>query len=55
MTVSSDAHVSYEVGYFGPIPDLLDELEIPSSLVVNASRENLTAFLQERGKNVPEI
>ena len=55
MTVSSDAHVSYEVGYFGPIPELLDELEVPASLVVNASRENLNRFLKERGKNVPEI
>ena len=55
MTVSSDAHVSYEVGYFGPIPDLLDELEVPASLIVNASRENLNRFLKERGKNIPEI
>ncbi len=50
LTVSSDAHVSYEVGYFGPIPEMLDELEIPRHLVVNASRENLSRFLRDRGK-----
>lgn len=55
MTVSSDAHVSYEVGYFGCIPDMLDELAIPQPLIVNASRENLNRFLRDRGKNFPEL
>ncbi len=50
LSVSSDAHVSYEVGYFGSIPQMLDELSIPQQLVINAGRDQLARFLESRGK-----
>lgn len=55
MSVVSDAHVSYEVGYFDCIPQLLDEMEVPEALVVNASVENLNRFLRQRGKKFPTL
>lgn len=49
ICVNSDAHFHTQVGNMPLSLQMLREEEFPVSLVVNADRENLSAFFQEKG------
>lgn len=53
MSVASDAHISYEIGDFGPIPRLLDEMGVEEKQVINSGADALNAFLKQRNRSVP--
>ena len=50
VAVNSDAHSAYNMGIEGDILAMLEEIEFPEKLVVNASMENLLAELVLRNK-----
>lgn len=47
VVVSSDAHISYQVGRFDNALALIDEAGIPEELVINSSRERLQAYFRK--------
>ena len=49
IAVDSDAHFHTHVGHFDAAIALLEEVAFPPELIVNNSREQLEAFLQEKG------
>lgn len=49
IAVSSDAHFHVNIGQFNNAIALLDDIDFPPELIVNNSRESLTAFFEEKG------
>jgi len=49
IAVNSDAHFHTNIGQFKNAIALLDEIDFPPELIVNNSRESLTAFFEEKG------
>ncbi len=49
VVVNSDAHYHTFVGDFPRMIALLEEVDFPKAWIVNSSRENLEAFLNEKG------
>ncbi|NLK98160.1 MAG: phosphatase [Epulopiscium sp.] len=43
--MGSDAHISFDVGNFGHVEKLIEDLEVPEHLIVNTSVELLKSFL----------
>ncbi|MDL2219780.1 PHP domain-containing protein [Ruminococcaceae bacterium OttesenSCG-928-O06] len=54
VAVTSDAHSLYDLGNYGHIFALLEELRFPEEQVVNASTARLLATLQAHGRKVAE-
>ncbi len=50
IVVSSDAHSEAEVARFGNALKLLEEIDFPEELILNASRERLDAYLEKHTK-----
>lgn len=50
IVVSSDAHSEVEVARFGNALKLLEEMDFPEELILNASRERLDAYLERHTK-----
>ena len=48
VIVSSDSHISYDIGNFTNALNLLNRLEFPKELVVNSSRSRLLEFFINR-------
>lgn len=46
IVLSSDAHVSYDVGKFDSAVKLIDEINFPKELIVNTSVEKLKRYLK---------
>jgi Histidinol phosphatase and related hydrolases of the PHP family len=55
VCVSSDAHFYTMVGNVSPMMALLDELEFPSELIVNLTKERFDAYLKERGERIAAL
>ncbi|NTW71396.1 MAG: phosphatase [Eubacteriaceae bacterium] len=49
VTLGSDAHIANEVGEFGEVVKMFDEMNFPEELVMNTSVEKLVSYL--KGKN----
>ena len=49
VMLSSDAHFHEYVGKFDRSILMLKELDFPTHLVINATRQNLEAYLNEKG------
>lgn len=45
ITVSSDAHMEEDIGFFDYVYQLLEEMDFPESLIANADYERLLPFL----------
>jgi len=52
IAVNSDAHSIYRLGCFDSVLPMLEEIDFPMELIVNASKENLIAALREHQKPV---
>lgn len=44
----SDAHISFDVGEFGKVEDLLDEVGMPKELVLSATPDKFMKYIKER-------
>ena len=53
ITVDSDAHTCWAVGDYGPVIDMLREIDFPEKLIMNRNFETLRAYLSPR-KNIGE-
>ena len=47
VVVSSDAHITYQVGKFDNALAMLEEAAFPEELVVNSSKERLAAYFRK--------
>lgn len=50
IVVSSDAHSCFAIGGFNDAGKLMKEINMPESLIMNTSKDNILNFLRERGK-----
>jgi len=48
ISLGSDAHISYDIGNFKYIIELLKKYDFPKNKIINNSKENLFKFLSER-------
>lgn len=48
IAINSDAHFHAHVGAFDNAIAMLEELAFPTELIINGSRESMSAFLQEK-------
>lgn len=48
MVCGSDAHISFEVGMFDNIYNILEKVGVPENLVLNTSTEKFDKYLHER-------
>lgn len=55
MTTGSDAHISFGIGKFDFVNELLEEAEVPEELVVTTSLEKMDEYLLERRKRIKNI
>lgn len=49
VTVSTDAHISSDIGGFSQAPAMLDEIGFPQELIVNRSAESLLEYMALAG------
>lgn len=54
IAVNSDAHSIYTLGQQGNVPEMLERIDFPQELIVNASYENLVKELKIHNKNFLE-
>lgn len=54
VAVNSDAHSMYRLGCFDSVLPMLQEIDFPVELIVNASKDNLIAALREHQKPVAD-
>lgn len=50
MIFSSDSHISFDVGRFDEIFELIKDVDIPEDLIMNSSVESFESFMKSRGK-----
>ena len=50
VIIGSDSHVAFDVGRFDKALELLESIEMPEELIVNASIERFVNYLKEKGK-----
>ena len=50
--VNSDAHFAYRIGQVPLVSKMLDEVDFPKELIVNADKERFEAYLAERKRRV---
>ena len=55
VACGSDAHISFDVGKFDKINEMLEEVGMPEELVLNTSSEKYIAYLREREKRIELI
>ena len=56
VVLSTDAHITFSLGDFTRVEELLQEADFPEELVVNASLERLSAYFRERkGLDLAEV
>lgn len=48
ITCGSDAHISFNIGMFDKVRELLTEVEIPEELIVCTSGDKIERFVEER-------
>lgn len=48
VSLGTDSHISYDIGEFSKVQELVDEIGYPMEKILNFSVENLEAFLKER-------
>lgn len=51
IVVSSDAHISFDIGKFDKVYDLLEEINFPEELIINTSAEKLLNYLKYYRQN----
>lgn len=52
VVVGSDAHSCFAIGGFNEAEKLLKEINMPESLIMNTSKDNILNFLREKGKKI---
>jgi len=52
MICSSDAHISFDIGKVDKAAALLDELDVPQSLVINTSVESFMGYMRLRNERL---
>jgi putative hydrolase len=52
VVCGSDAHIAFDVGRFDNVLPLLERIGMPERLVVNASLESFSAYLEERRERI---
>lgn len=50
ISIGSDAHISYDIGNFSTVEEMLEELNVPEDMVINTSVERLKSFLKKTSK-----
>lgn len=50
VVVTSDAHISYDLGNYSLALDMLKDIDFPSELIMNRSFEDLSGFFEKKGK-----
>lgn len=50
VAIGSDAHISYDVGEFGKITKIFEEIGMPKELIANRTVDEFKAFLKKKGK-----
>ncbi|MDK2799721.1 MAG: putative hydrolase [Clostridiales bacterium] len=50
VVVGSDAHISFNVGEFDKVYQLMEEIRMPEELIMNTSAEKLLNYLKKRKK-----
>jgi putative hydrolase len=55
VAVSSDAHISYDVGRFAQVPAMLDEIHFPPELIATRSAEAFSAALAAAGLPLQDV
>jgi len=48
IVCGSDSHISFDVGRFGRIYKLLEEVDIPSELIMNTSVDKLEEYIKQK-------
>jgi putative hydrolase len=48
ITCGTDAHMCYDIGKFGLVPEFLEEAQVPEELVIGTSLEKAEAFISGR-------
>jgi len=51
----SDAHISFEVGSFEKVLEVLEEANVPEELILNTSVEKFEAYLKERKERIAQL
>jgi len=51
----SDAHISFEVGTFDKVIEVLEEAKVPEELILNTSVERFEAYLKERKERISKV
>ncbi len=52
IVVSSDAHISFDIGEYAPALDMLKEISFPEKLVINRDLKSFEEFMSEKGKKL---
>ncbi|MDR3258923.1 MAG: phosphatase [Fusobacteriaceae bacterium] len=55
ISLGSDAHISYEIGNFSYVEEILEKYDFPKDKILNSSKEILFKFLKERKMQKPTI
>jgi putative hydrolase len=55
IVCASDAHISYDVGNFSNIVNLIKESKIDEELIVNTSINKMLSYLKEKKKRLKDI
>ncbi|HIT84781.1 MAG TPA: phosphatase [Candidatus Ornithomonoglobus intestinigallinarum] len=50
IVVTSDAHISFDLGDYGHALNMLEELDFPEELIINRSFKSLSEFFEAKGK-----
>lgn len=52
IVVSSDAHISFDIGDYSRALDMLKEISFPEKLIINRDLKSLQNFMAEKGKKL---
>lgn len=52
IVVSSDAHISFDIGEYEPSLELLREVDFPEKLVINRDLKSFEEFMENKGKKL---
>ena len=55
IVCGSDAHLSYEVGTFNRIEEMLKRIDFPEDLILNSSIEKISKYLEERHQRIKKL
>ena len=55
MVTGSDAHISFSIGKFDKVKELLSKADIPEYLVLTSSCEKMESYLEERQKRIRDV